>query len=50
MKFQCVNDDDTRCTICKGSNCNKKVFNGAATLQHMGLGLLGLIYLVRHAL
>ncbi|XP_034473963.1 protein psiQ [Drosophila innubila] len=50
LKYQCENKDDDRCMICKGPNCNDKKYNGAATLQHMGLGLMGLLFLVRNAL
>ncbi|XP_034473402.1 uncharacterized protein LOC117780837 [Drosophila innubila] len=49
-KNKCLNTADDSCTICNEPNCNILKYNGAGTLQHMGLGLLGLIFLVRHAL
>ncbi|KAL7740569.1 hypothetical protein ACLKA6_009456 [Drosophila palustris] len=49
-KSQCENKEDERCTICRSANCNIKKYNGAATLQHMGLGLMALIFLIRHAM
>ncbi|XP_060666160.1 major surface-labeled trophozoite antigen 417 [Drosophila nasuta] len=49
MKFQCVYDDD-RCIACKGANCNNNTekYNSAATLQHLGLGMLTIFFLVRN--
>ncbi|KAH8263549.1 hypothetical protein KR044_010494, partial [Drosophila immigrans] len=51
MTYQCYNNADDRCDICSGINCNTEVekYNGAATLQHMGLGMLALFFLVRNA-
>ncbi|KAM8717182.1 hypothetical protein ACLKA7_003965 [Drosophila subpalustris] len=50
MKYQCENKADERCKICTSANCNIETYNGAANLQHMGLGLMALIFLIRHAL
>ncbi|XP_030557141.1 keratin-associated protein 5-4 [Drosophila novamexicana] len=46
MKFQCTSADDSRCETCDTKGCNIKTYNGAATLQHMGLGLFGLIFVM----
>ncbi|KAH8377442.1 hypothetical protein KR093_005459, partial [Drosophila rubida] len=51
MNYQCNNDADDRCLTCSGVNCNNetKKYNGAGTLQHIGLGMLALFVLVRFA-
>ncbi|XP_023165417.2 keratin-associated protein 5-4 [Drosophila hydei] len=48
MQYQCTAEADTRCQTCTGLGCNRLVYNGAATLQQMGLGLFALISIVRH--